>query len=151
MSLHQYWHRSQSNRIFAGVCGGLSETWGTDANLIRLFWVLFTIWTHAAGFILYLVAVLVLPAGDRGESAGNGVEVIQESEEIKESQQGEKKLSNRRTQQWIGMMLMLAGGYWLVERFAPNVIDEVRKVALPLILIALGLWLVLKEKRGEGE
>ncbi|HEX2954357.1 MAG TPA: PspC domain-containing protein [Bacillota bacterium] len=166
MSPHHSWHRSLNNRVFAGVCGGLSETWGTDPNLIRLFWVLFVLWTRGAGIILYFVAALLLPVGDRNSGREAEQDPVidvespandgQKAESYPKNQEQESNLTgswktNRRTQQWIGLMLMLVGGYWLLERFLPNIADEVHKVALPLILIALGLWLVLRERRGEGD
>jgi phage shock protein C len=151
MGFHQSWHRSRNNRIFTGVCGGLAEMWGMDPSLIRLMWVLFTLWTHATGILLYLVATLLLPAGE-SEERGEGSDFAGQSRgrtwvEVS----AENRPFGRRAQQWMGLLLIVAGGYWLAERFVPQIIGEVRRVALPLILIVLGLWLVFKEKRGEGD
>lgn len=53
--------RSRSNRMVMGVCGGLSEKYGIDANLIRLIWAAFTVGTMGLGALLYLLVALLLP------------------------------------------------------------------------------------------
>jgi phage shock protein PspC (stress-responsive transcriptional regulator) len=54
--------RSNSNRVLLGVCGGLGEKYGIDANLIRLIWAAFALGTMGAGALLYFVVGLLLPA-----------------------------------------------------------------------------------------
>lgn len=54
--------RSSSNRVLLGVCGGMSEKWGVDANLIRLIWAAFALGTMGMGALLYFVVGLLLPA-----------------------------------------------------------------------------------------
>ncbi len=55
--------RSSSNKILMGVCGGMGEKWGIDANLIRLIWAAFALGTMGMGALVYLVVGLLLPAG----------------------------------------------------------------------------------------
>jgi phage shock protein PspC (stress-responsive transcriptional regulator) len=54
--------RSSTNKILMGVCGGLGEKFGIDANLIRLIWAAFALGTMGTGALVYLVAGLLLPA-----------------------------------------------------------------------------------------
>ena len=55
-------HRSRHNRVIAGVFGGLGEYWGVDPVLLRLGFVLLTIFTHIVpGIITYAIAALVVP------------------------------------------------------------------------------------------
>lgn len=35
--------RSTTDRVFAGVCGGLGEYFGIDSNIVRVLWVLFAL------------------------------------------------------------------------------------------------------------
>ena len=53
--------RSRSNRMLMGVCGGLSELWGLDANLIRLIWAAFSIGSIGMGVLAYVLIGLLLP------------------------------------------------------------------------------------------
>ena len=55
--------RSSTNRILLGVCGGLGEKYGIDANLIRLIWAAFALGTMGTGALLYFVVGLLLPEG----------------------------------------------------------------------------------------
>lgn len=53
--------RSRSNRMFMGICGGMAEKFGVDANLIRLIWAAFAIGTMGIGALLYGFVGLLLP------------------------------------------------------------------------------------------
>ncbi len=53
--------RSSSNKILMGVCGGMGEKWGIDANLIRLIWAAFALGTMGMGALVYLLVGLLLP------------------------------------------------------------------------------------------
>jgi phage shock protein PspC (stress-responsive transcriptional regulator) len=53
--------RSRDDRYLGGVCGGIAEHTGVDANVIRLFAVLATILGAGALVIVYAVAWIMLP------------------------------------------------------------------------------------------
>ena len=53
--------RSSSDRIFMGVCGGIGQKLGIDANLVRLVWVAFSIGSIGMGVLIYVLAGLFLP------------------------------------------------------------------------------------------
>jgi phage shock protein C len=57
-------HKSNKNRTFLGVCGGLSESTGIDVALIRTAFVLGTIFTGSILLWIYLLLALVLPTED---------------------------------------------------------------------------------------
>ncbi len=52
--------RSQKDRLLGGVCGGAAEYFKLDSNLIRLLFVIFTIF-WGAGIIIYLAALIIVP------------------------------------------------------------------------------------------
>jgi phage shock protein PspC (stress-responsive transcriptional regulator) len=53
-------YRSNTNKIFFGVCGGLAEYLHTDANLIRIIFVFLTfLW--GAGAIAYILCAIFFP------------------------------------------------------------------------------------------
>ena len=54
-------HRSADNRVVLGVCGGIGERLGVDANLVRLIWTVVTIGTMGLGIPVYVVAGVLLP------------------------------------------------------------------------------------------
>ncbi len=55
--------RSSSDRMLSGVCGGVAEYAGIDANLVRLVVVLGTIFGFGSLAIAYVVAWVLMPQG----------------------------------------------------------------------------------------
>jgi phage shock protein C len=54
--------RSRSDRMLAGVCGGLADYFGIDPVLIRLAFVLFEVLTAGAGgILLYVILWAIMP------------------------------------------------------------------------------------------
>lgn len=53
--------RSKKERMIAGVCGGLAEYFGWDSTLIRIVYVLATIFTAFAGIIIYFILWIIMP------------------------------------------------------------------------------------------
>lgn len=55
--------RSSSDRVVAGICGGLAERLGWDVTLIRLIYVLFSIFTAGLPLtIIYIILWWIIPA-----------------------------------------------------------------------------------------
>lgn len=64
-------YKSQKDRKLSGVCAGLGEYLGLDATLIRLCWVLGTLFTAGCvGVIGYIVCVAVIPEKPVNEIEG---------------------------------------------------------------------------------
>lgn len=54
--------RSRTDRKVGGVLGGFAETYGLDSSLVRIIYALATLLTGLwAGFLLYAVAMVVIP------------------------------------------------------------------------------------------
>jgi phage shock protein PspC (stress-responsive transcriptional regulator) len=53
--------RSRSDKMVAGVCGGIAGMFGVDAALVRLLLVAATLLGFGTGAVLYLVAWFVMP------------------------------------------------------------------------------------------
>lgn len=53
-------YRSDRNKVFAGVCGGLGEYFNIDPVILRVIMVV-AIFGFGTGFLLYLVAWLIMP------------------------------------------------------------------------------------------
>jgi phage shock protein C len=53
--------RSRTNRIFAGVCGGLSDFFGISAFWFRLAFLIALIPGGVPGFLLYLILWIIIP------------------------------------------------------------------------------------------
>lgn len=55
-------YRSRANRMIAGVMGGLGDFFGIDAVLLRLGYLILTVFTgFVPGIVGYLLAIVVVP------------------------------------------------------------------------------------------
>ncbi|MHC5108475.1 MAG: PspC domain-containing protein [Planctomycetota bacterium] len=63
MSTHtKHLRRSVKDRQLAGVCGGLGEYFGIDPTVVRVAYVLLSIFSVAfPGLIVYIILWLVIP------------------------------------------------------------------------------------------
>jgi phage shock protein C len=59
--------RSDTDHMVAGVAGGIAEYAGIDATLVRLAFVLLTIF-GGGGALIYLVALVIMPTAGGGAS-----------------------------------------------------------------------------------
>ena len=53
--------RSRDSKMIAGVCAGLAKYFGLDTTLIRVVYVLLSIFTAFAGVLVYLILWLIIP------------------------------------------------------------------------------------------
>lgn len=54
-------YRSSSQRMLAGVCGGIAEYFLVDPTLIRLAWVVFC-FLGGSGILAYIIAAIIIPS-----------------------------------------------------------------------------------------
>ena len=52
-------YRSKTNKMLAGVCGGLAEYINLDATVVRLLWALLA--CSGAGLVAYIICAVVIP------------------------------------------------------------------------------------------
>jgi phage shock protein C len=75
-------YRSTSDRMVAGVCGGLGEYFGIDPTLVRLIFVLGTIFSFSALFWAYIIMLIVVPEEPAASQAVVEVPAAPVGEEI---------------------------------------------------------------------
>ncbi len=61
--------RSKSNRVIAGVAGGIANFTGLDNGLVRLVTAAIVLFTGPLGFVGYILAWIILPE-EGGTSTG---------------------------------------------------------------------------------
>lgn len=54
-------YRSNKNKVFAGVCGGIGEYMNLDPVIVRVIAVILTPFTGGLNLLAYLVAIFVIP------------------------------------------------------------------------------------------
>ena len=55
------WYRTASDRMIAGVCGGLAVQFGLPTAVMRLAFVLMTLFAGGIGLVIYAVLWAVMP------------------------------------------------------------------------------------------
>jgi len=60
-------YRSTQNKVFCGVCSGLSDYFGIDVTVIRVVWALITVFTALFGGVIgYIICAAIIPEGNGG-------------------------------------------------------------------------------------
>ena len=54
-------YRSKNNRWIAGICGGLGKFFNIDPTIVRVIWIIGTLFSMGFGIILYLIIWAVIP------------------------------------------------------------------------------------------
>ncbi|MDI6692082.1 MAG: PspC domain-containing protein [Anaerosomatales bacterium] len=157
-------YRSRSDRMIAGVCGGLAEHFGWDPVLVRLAAVGLLLVTNGGIALAYLIMAVVVPEAPMDAAAGpspagaasESPSATAASEEVPASvvregaapapapaQSTTPQRSHSRGAVWVGALLVVLGAALIVERFAN--VDLWR--FWPVLLIALGLRMIVRGVR----
>ena len=135
-------YRSSTDRIVAGVCGGLAEYLEIDPVLVRLAFVLL-LFASGIGIPIYVILWIVMPEQD--SEAGSDTELIQKSiNDISETvQSGARRLGRPGT---VGLILILLGAYFLLSEV--GLFTWVTgAVFWPLAIIGAGVYLLLRRSK----
>jgi phage shock protein PspC (stress-responsive transcriptional regulator) len=54
-------YRSSTDKMLAGVCGGLGQYLGIDSTIVRLIFALLVFFGVGSGVILYIILALIMP------------------------------------------------------------------------------------------
>lgn len=134
-------YRSTTDSMLFGVCGGLAEYFGIDPTIIRVLFVLMTIF-GGMGLIIYIICTLVVP--ERKFTSSDD----QYSYHAGGSQTGGQSASNGQvpskkvdSSAMIGMMLIGVGVILYMKRFIPWFEME---LLWPAVLILIGGFIITK-------
>jgi phage shock protein PspC (stress-responsive transcriptional regulator) len=146
--------RSQSNRMVAGVCGGLGEYLGIDPTFIRIFFLLL-VFGEGAGVLIYMVLWILLPAqGRTGDTDStieqNAEEISTRARELGQEMSAGLRGSNRQVSLLVGVALVLVGIVYLLDNLNLTWLAWLRFSTLwPVLLILGGAVLLYRYLRGE--
>ena len=135
--------RDTRNKVIGGVCSGLANYFDIDVSLIRVLFVVMFL-CASAGFWLYILLWLVMPAGQGGRTnyyvSPDGTTEVS-SEETTDLM---KTPIQNKGGLIAGLVLIGIGAVGLLNRFVPE-LDW--STAWPFLLIALGLFLIIPKNK----
>jgi phage shock protein C len=116
-------YRSQTDKVIAGVCGGLAKYFSIDPALMRLAFVVFAL-AGGASVLLYIVLWIAVPVGEGTPAVALG----------------------DRGHEMLATVLIAIGALWLLANFGAFTFINWR-FAWPLVLIAAGAALLVRRVR----
>lgn len=126
--------RSETDRMIAGVCGGLAAYLGVDPVLVRLAFVILLL-ASGIGLGIYVILWIVMPTSARVEP-----EIRVMSEATYDDPSAYKtRFSPAAT---VGVLLILFGAFFLLSQ-----IGGMPGFIWPIILIAAGLFYLIRRAR----
>jgi phage shock protein C len=114
--------RSRTNKVIAGVCGGIGRYLGVDPVLIRIAFVVLAI-AGGSGFLLYILSWILMPEERPGEDLG------------------ETQPSSGESMRLIVGGTLIAVGVILLLGFS---LPRIGKYLWPLALIAVGVAVIVQ-------
>jgi len=128
-------YRSRDDAVIFGICGGIGEALGVDANLVRVAFAVLGL-ASGVGVVVYLLLALLVPTEDMIGSSPR--ELL--SGNLSQLLEG---LPARRRS--LGVVLVAVGAVLLLARL--GFFDWLTfERAVPLVLIVTGLALVWRRK-----
>ena len=70
--MNKNWHKSMSDRMIFGVCGGIGETLGVNSNIIRGLFVILAVISRSIMLWVYLLLSFIMPDGQPGGMGQGG-------------------------------------------------------------------------------
>ncbi len=150
-------YRSRTDRVIAGVCGGLAEYLQLDPLLIRALFIILAVMT-GVGVGLYILLWIFVPEAER-EYGGSDEMIRSNVQEIREkaeslAQEARSALREGKAPPEVGNRLLVVGGILI----SIGLLLLLRNFGLlvwlnklwPLVLIALGLLVLINSLKERG-
>ncbi len=129
-------YRSRQDQKIAGVCGGIAEYFGIDSTIVRLLW-LVSIFAFGTGLLIYIIAALIVPERDHGDSTIN---LHKDSDGVFKNDGGghSTNFDEEKNRNILGYSLIIIGAIMFIKRFPLfNWISF--KFLFPILLIGCGI------------
>lgn len=139
--------RSKTDRVIAGVCGGLGEYFDIDPVIIRALFALFVV-TGGSGVFVYIILWVILPeSGDTSSNTEtvvkkNSKEIEAKAKEFAKDVEGVANSSNAKI--WLGLIVIFFGLWVTLSNFGFFNLGWYLAKLWPLLIIALGVLILVK-------
>lgn len=129
--------RSESDKMIAGVCGGIATYIGVDPVIVRLLFLLLA-FASGIGLFLYMVLWFVMPEENLEDS------IYLDGEPAPQTNP-EDQSTQMRT---VGTLLLLFGGFFLLQQI--GIFNWISAgIFWPVVLIGVGVYLLVLRNRNQ--
>lgn len=120
-------YRSRSDRMIAGVAGGLAQSMRLDPSIVRVIWAILVPATGGLALVVYIVMAIVVPEEEPGAVHA-----------------APRPMTGTSFAVPVGAGLVVLGAYLLLRQYVPALdFDRI----WPVLLIALGVLLLVVAMR----
>lgn len=128
-------YRSRTNKVFAGVCGGLAEYFDVDPIIIRILFVLMVLF-GGSGILLYIAAIIIVPLKPYSPA----------DFEPQQGTQSYAAAAPSRARNVFGYILIIGGALLLLANLEIfhffDFIGDAFEYIFPILLIILGMAII---------
>lgn len=145
-------YRSKTDSTIGGVCGGLGKYFSIDPTLIRLVFVLLAVF-GGGGVLIYLILWIVIPLEGRAVVApdqtirDNAQDLADRARDfgtgLESGFNDPAHPTARNSGRWLGLILVLLGGLFLVQNLFHFNLGQF----WPVILIFIGILMLVPALR----
>jgi len=136
-------YKSSSDKVLAGVCGGMGEYFAVDSVIVRLLWVVFTL-MGGAGLIAYIIAAIIIPKDEAYNPIEDSYTRTDNVSSGSGTERRDSRESSRSTSLVLGAILVMFGAFVLMKDFIPWIPKD---VFLAVVLIGLGIFFLVRKNK----
>jgi len=138
--------RSETDRIFVGVCGGIAAYLGVDSAFVRIGFILLAL-ASGVGVLLYLILMFIMPSESNIDAPSSKVVQNNFDQFGNDVGSGVKRLKKHPQGPAIAAgLLILLGVYLLMDNF--QLLSWLNgTVVVALAFIAFGIYMISRRKR----
>jgi phage shock protein C len=150
-------YRSRTEKVFAGVCGGLGEYFNIDPILVRLIFLVLII-AAGGGFLAYIILWIITPEKPIDITQFQNSSTMDNKQTSNEEPQGSQDKSKNDPFRYPprrhkergnligGLVLITLGALFLADEFIPHVSFG---DLWPIILVVIGIGLLINSFSGK--
>lgn len=145
-------YRSETDRVLGGVSGGLADFFDVDSTLVRIIFVLLTVF-GGSGLIIYLLLWVIIPSESSVESAltkdffhNNINEIKDKTKSFANDVRVTAQANNGNSRNLFGMILLGVGVIFLLQNLGILTSYHFGRM-WPILLILLGFALLMKRQK----
>lgn len=131
--------RRESDKRLAGVCAGLARYLGIDPAFVRLAFVLLTL-ASGVGLLLYVALAVIMPSEEKAGMPVSWEHNLEDATRSVSDSLDEARNGDNGPRLLAGLLITV-GVFFLLQNLGWSI---GLSVVGPLLLVALGAWLLIK-------